>query len=259
MSVTASSILATLKVVEHERALRAADHDLAGKVTAIKAFQQRRFSHTYADLLSSGRYGAVARFFLDELYGPSDFTQRDAQFSRVVPTMVRLFPREVVETVADLAQLHALSEQLDTEMARHVAGPDVDPRQYLQAWRAIGRADDRQAQIDLTLVVAQRLDRFTRKPLLRNSLRLMRAPARAAGLGALQSFLESGFDTFGAMKGADEFVQLVQERERALASALFFPADLSDDDAAVASRQALYCLPDEDATAAAPGDNRVTR
>ena len=49
----------------------------------------------------------------------------------------------------------------------------------------------------------------------------MRGPARAAGLGELQHSLESGFDIFKAMKGADEFIAFIAARERALAEALF--------------------------------------
>ena len=58
---------------------RAALPGLLEKVIAVKTFQQRRFSHTYADLLLSARYGAASRYFLDELYGPNDFTTRDVQ------------------------------------------------------------------------------------------------------------------------------------------------------------------------------------
>ena len=65
------------------------------------------------------------------------------------------------------------------------------------------------------------LDSLTRKPLLRTTLHLMRGPARAAGLPALQQFLETGFDTFKAMGGAEEFLAIVGTRERALAAALF--------------------------------------
>ncbi len=60
----------------------------------------------------------AARFFLDDLYGPEDFTRRDEQFARVVPGLVRLFPQEIVGTVISLGELHALSEQFDTAMAR---------------------------------------------------------------------------------------------------------------------------------------------
>ena len=39
-----------------------------------------------------------------------------------------------------------------------------------------------------------------------------------AGLPELQAFLEAGFDTFGAMHGAKDFLDTVVGRERALAA-----------------------------------------
>jgi hypothetical protein len=221
MTATAESILAQLDIVARERAERGSSPALAARVLAVKAYQQRRFSHTYADLLATPRYAGAARFFLDELYGPDDFTQRDAQFARVVPALVRLFPSDVVETVATLARLHALSEQLDTHMGKSLTSESIDARTYAAAWRTTGRPKDRAQQIDLTLSVGLALDRLTRKPLLRHTLRMMRGPARAAGLSALQSFLESGFDTFSGMRGAAAFLDTVNARERALYAALF--------------------------------------
>lgn len=221
MTPEARSILARLDVVERERAARSMDPALASTVQALKSYQQRRFAGTYADLLASPRYGPAARFFLDELYGPQDFSSRDAQFARVVPAMVRLFPAEIVSTVQTLADLHALSETLDTLMARHLQGRTIDRFGYADAWQHTGDAAQRERQIALTLVVGSNLDRLTRKPLLRGALHMMRGPARAAGLPALQAFLELGFDTFKAMGGAAEFLSTVGARERALAEALF--------------------------------------
>ena len=222
MSATAEAILANLITVSDERTFRGGVPGLATKVSALKDYQQRRFAHTYADLLTTARYGPAARFFLDELYGPSDFSRRDTQFARVVPALVRLFPDDVVQTVATLAQLHAMSETLDTSMASHFAEDTaINAHSYIRAWQATGRMTDRELQIALTLEVTSRLDRFTRKPLLRNSLRLMRGPARAAGLSELQRFLENGFDTFRAMKGSQEFIVIIDLRERSLASFLF--------------------------------------
>lgn len=245
MSAIAPSILTMLDVVAAERRARAGDVALSDKVSAIKRFQQARFIHTYADLLRSPRYGSAARFFLDELYGPDDFTQRDTQFARVVPSMVKLFPREVVETVADLTRLHALSETLDTEMARHATTADLSAMSYLQAWNATDRRADRELQIELTLAVAARLDKLTRKALLRNSLRLMRGPARAAGLGELQKFLEAGFDTFRTMNGAVEFISVVQVREQTFASCLFAAVRGQTNSDSRALQEALACLPGE--------------
>jgi len=219
--LSAESLLAELRVVDAERAHRAADPELQARVQALKAYQQKRFAATYTDLLANPRYEAATRFFLHELYGPDDYRQRDAQFARVVPALTRLFPEEVVDTVAKLARLHALSERLDTRMGEHLMSADITAREYAIAWRACGDPDARQQQIALTMAVGEALDKLTRRPLLRQSLRLMRGPAQMAGLGALQSFLESGFDTFRAMRGAAEFLSTVRHREDTLASALF--------------------------------------
>lgn len=218
---SAESILHSLHQVHMQRQRRNSMAGLEVAVSRIKTYQQQRFSHTYADLLSNPRYGGAARFFLEELYGPRDFSERDAQFARVVPALVRIFPQEIVATVHTLAELHALSEWLDTAMGEAHPGTELTANGYATAWRQVGRAKEREQQITLTLMLGQALDRLTRKPLLRQSLRLMRGPARAAGLHQLQAVLECGFDTFHAMRGADDFLNTVATRERALAAALF--------------------------------------
>lgn len=242
MPASAAVILGHLKVVDAERERRSADPELNARVVALKAFQQRRFSRTYADLLASARYGAAARFFLDELYGPNDFTRRDAQFARMVPAMTRLFPNEIVATVSTLAELHASSETFDTAMGAQLGDGPISGIDYVRAWRRVGRAAERERQVALTLDVAAGLDKLTHKPLLRNSLRLMRGSARAAGLAELQWFLETGFDTFRTMNGAQDFIALVGSRERALASALFAAGAEGHDESASMTR-ALDSLP----------------
>jgi hypothetical protein len=222
-SADAERILEHLGTVAALRVQRAADPALAERVHALKAYQARRFECSYGDLLAQPRYQAATRFFLQELYGPQEFAARDAQFGRIVPALVRLFPAELVATVAMLGQLHALSESLDDSAARHLPRLPPDAPGYAQAWQATGRAPAREQQIALTLEIGAALDRYTRNRLMRSTLRLMRGPAQAAGLSDLQRFLEAGFDAFGAMKGASDFLRWVGERERALAAALFDP------------------------------------
>lgn len=221
MAPNAETILAELRRVGAERERRSADPVLAAAVGLLKAYQQERFRRTYDDLLESERFGAAARFFLDDLYSPADFSVRDAEFARVVPTLVRLFPREIVQTVQALVELHALTEELDGEMAERLRGVAMDRSAYLQAWLAVGRRVDRNHQIDLTLAVGADLDRLTRKPLLRQTLHLMRGPARAAGLAGLQAFLESGFEAFRSMRGAQSFLDQIGRREREFVEGLF--------------------------------------
>jgi hypothetical protein len=225
----ADRITTHLRTVADLRARRAADPSLALRVQAVKAYQAARFARCYADLLAHPRYAAAARFFLDELYGPQEFSRRDAQFERVVPALVRLFPGELVGTVSQLGELHALTEALDDSAALHLpapadgTAPACSAAAYANAWQGAGQAPLRERQITLTLAIGKALDGYTRSRLMRTTLRMMRGPAQAAGLQDLQRFLESGFDAFGAMRGAEHFLATVALRERALAAALFAP------------------------------------
>ena len=221
MSEHGDAIVARLAEVAAERAKRSLDPALATAVRDVKAFQHARFERSYADLARQARYTAAVTFFLEDLYGPGDFSDRDDQFKRIVPALVRLFPDDIVATVRLLAELHALSEQLDTQMARTAQGNRLDAELYGRMWRLVGQVAERDRQIELLLAIGGSLDRFTRNPLLRHSLRLMRVPAQAAGLAALQRFLERGFDTFRAMRGAKEFLATIGQRERELAQRLF--------------------------------------
>lgn len=243
MSDIANRILQSLSAVEAERRRRAATPGLEAAVEALKAYQQARFARTHAGLLAHPRYGRAANFFLNELYGPQDFTQRDAQFSRIVPALVHLFPADTVATVESLAAVHALSERLDTSMAIHLHGQAPTRAGYVRAWQATGEAADRARQIELVMSIGQALDRHTRSFVLRASLKAMRAPARAAGLGTLQAFLESGFDAFVAMGGAKDFLTSIQARETALAQRLFEPAAVADATAPLAPDDVLTQLP----------------
>jgi hypothetical protein len=224
MNADGIAILENLDQVEALRKRRAADAAQRERVEAVKRFQHARFERTYRDLLSGGSRAAAARFFLEELYGPHDFSARDAQFARIVPGLVRVFPPEIVTTVRTLSELHALSERLDDALATHLSGPAITLADYRAAWRATAEPAAREHQVDLMLQVGSALHRYTRNPMLRGSLRLMRTPARLAGLAVLQQFLEGGFDTFKDLPDPPGFLQLIAGRERELISWLYSDA-----------------------------------
>lgn len=200
--------------------------DIGRAVSRLKQLQARRFAGTYADLLAAGPYGPAARFFLEELYSDRDYADRDAQFARIASAVERLFPRDVAETAAGLARLHALTESLDHGMARAARfGEDDDVAAYVRAWKLVGRREDRQQQLETVISIGAELSRLTRTPGLRLMLKMMRGPASAAGMSSLQRFLEAGFDTFGAVArmpgGAERFLATIRDREQQLMHLLF--------------------------------------
>ena len=223
---SAQTIRDAVAEVERLRAESRGDPKIAAAVEALKRFQARRFAGTYGDLLASGAYGPAARFFLEELYSERDYGDRDAQFARIAAAVENLFPRDVADTAATLARLHMLTESLDHGMARSGQlqhGEDIAG--YVRSWKAIDRRADRQDQLETVIAIGSEMARLTRLPGLRMMLRMMRGPASAAGLSALQRFLEAGFDTFAAVSkvrgGAEGFLHTIREREQRLIDLLF--------------------------------------
>jgi hypothetical protein len=241
----AQDIEQSLRSVAASRAAAWATPGLAQRVQALKQWQQARLSSTYADLAAQPRYAKASAYFFNEIYGPGDFTQRDTQFERIVPTLVRLFPRDTVTTVALLVQMHALTEALDLDMARALgqasqgaAAPsapafsaaasneqELTELAYAQAWCAVGRPSERERQIALLVEIGRALERLTKNSMLRQGVRLMRGAAAASGLGDLHAFLERGFEAFRAMGGAEEFLATVAARERHIAQTLYSSAN----------------------------------
>jgi hypothetical protein len=201
---------------------RGASPGLAGALDRIAAWQARRLNATYVDLARNPRYAKAIAFFLDDLYGEGDFSRRDADIARVVPLMVRLLPQGVVATVAMAMELAALSQELDRRLLEKL-GPTIPltVAAYCEAYQSCANCAERERQIALIIATGQALDRYVRKPLLRKTLTVMRRPARVAGLGNLQAFLERGFDAFASMHGADEFLATINARETALMAAIF--------------------------------------
>jgi hypothetical protein len=211
--------------LERARALheeRAASPPLAAALDLLAAWQSLRLNATYADLARERRYARAIAFFQTDLYGPGDFSRRDADLARVVPLMVRVLPAGVIATVSGAMELSVLSHELD-----HALLGKLPPRAqlsvatYCDAYRALANRGARERQIALIVSAGRALDRYVGKPVVRSALAAMRQPARLAGLAALQDFLERGIEAFRHMNGAGDFLATVETRETALMKAIF--------------------------------------
>lgn len=222
--VIGQELAACIAEAQALRAERVGDPE-PGDFPRLKEWQAARLAGNYADLLASPRHKPATEFFLSDLYGPKDFRSRDEELARVVPIMVHVLPARALATLREAVKMDALSESLDNAMvlALRKTGQikSIDWPAYVAAYRTCGRRKDREQQIILIDKIGKTLDRLTRMPLIHFSLKLMSGPAHLSGLGALHSFLQRGFDAFSYMKGADEFLAIITERETALMKELF--------------------------------------
>lgn len=203
------------------RELRGGDRPKPARLAELKRWQSERLAASYADLAAQPRYRAATAFFLDDLYGCKDFSARDEEMLRIVPVMARILPESALETAALSIELEALSEDLDHRLAEALAPGPLDAATYGAAYRASATPQERAHQVDLIEAVGRRIDALVARPLVARTLKLMRRPARLAGLGDLQDFLERGFEAFRVMDGAEEFLAVVRARETQVLSRLF--------------------------------------
>jgi hypothetical protein len=191
----------------------------------LRTWQAERLAGSYAHLLASERYGKAARFFLDDLYGPKDFSSRDEEVERILPMLLAMLPASALHTIALAVELDALSELLDSAMIVELrtAGciASIDKSAYAAAYRAVGQRPERQRQIILMRQIGEATKLLAQKPLLNTVLKLMRAPAHLAGLGELHEFLENGFNAFRQMGDATEFLDCIEKKEQRMLENMF--------------------------------------
>lgn len=192
----------------------------------LQAWQAKRLERSFEAFLEDPACRPAARFFLTDVYGDHDFSQRDADVARVLPMMQRLLPAPLLDTIASGIELGALTHAFDLRMAEALKTLSPRPRVldaalYANAYRQVGRARARAHQITLIREVGEGLAAALRMPGVGGLLKLSRRPARAAGLGELQSFLERGFAAFAGLGDAGAFLGAIEHSERLVMKRLF--------------------------------------
>ncbi|MGV8923485.1 MAG: FFLEELY motif protein [Thermomonas sp.] len=192
----------------------------------LQAWQTQRLERSFARFLQDPARRPAASFFLSDVYGDRDFSQRDADIAKVMPMMQRLLPSALVATVTDGIELGVLTHALDLRMAQVLQNlaprrRKIDEALYAQAYREAGLRRLRARQIALIDHVGQGLASALRMPGVSMLLRLSRVPARAAGLGELQLFLERGFEAFAGLDDAQGFLADIRQHESAAMARLF--------------------------------------
>lgn len=214
-----------LEANRHGRDLAREPRNGSPWLAPLQRWQAARLARSFRDFLAKPRTAPAARFFLEDLYGDHDVSVRDRDVERVLPLMRKLLPPHLIETAADAIELAWLSHAFDLRVAQALAGllppgAAIDEFAYAGAYRAVGKPRLRERQIELILRIGATLDHAVHKPWIPRLLRASRLPARMAGLGELQGFLERGFEAFRQLQGADDFLGEIARRERETARRL---------------------------------------
>lgn len=209
-----------LHVAKEERLKATQSVDATSARYALKTYQSNRLRMTHVDLLTAIGTKKAAEFFLTELYGTKDLTQRDKDIEKLLPIMETTFPLNTLEAITQAMILDSLSETLDSKMAQKL-GSSFTEEQYMNAFREVADRATREKQITLVESLGYSLSKLVRIPFLATTLKVMRIPAKMAGVYDLHEFLETGFTIFQNTNNPELFVQTLVARERKILANIY--------------------------------------
>jgi hypothetical protein len=192
----------------------------------LSAWQSLRLSRTHADMLRDARFSQGCRFFLDDIYAPKDFSQRDYDGHRIYNFMNRFLPEATLAPLAMALEVNSLTQQLDLALAEamraHLGVVDRFNRaQYEEAYRLCNNYNVRLRQIQLIVAVGGQLERVRRIPFIAATLRLARGPAHRLGWFEMQDFLERGYAAWKSIAEPNTFLANIQTRETAILDRIY--------------------------------------
>tara|TARA_R110002153_G_scaffold24716_3_gene78646 strand:+ start:1270 stop:2010 length:741 start_codon:yes stop_codon:yes gene_type:complete len=196
-------------------------------VQSLQKWQTLRMQATHQALLNDPHHAPALRFFVEQIYGPQNFGQRDADIVRVVPKMHKYMPDKALSSLASALRLQALSFELDYAVAVKLKEQAtsrlilIDRQSYAQAYLAGENLPLRQEQIALLNTLGVNLRDAVAVKGVTMMLALSKHPAKVKGLHTLHQFLQSGFKAFKKIPNSELFMQDIVTKEQCLMSLLF--------------------------------------
>ncbi|MCY7296575.1 FFLEELY motif protein [Alteromonas sp. a30] len=227
-------------VIEHiEHATQVyKDAEASGKLpalAALKEWQCDRLLASHYHLWEVERFQPAITFFINELYGPKDFTERDADIAKVVPKMEKWLPERAFHSLEVAIHLNTLSQDLDLALLDQLGSLlGIIPSQkgtlnaaaYAQAYKACNNPRERALQLDYIEKLGADLAKVVKIPGISSILKMARTPAKTIGVESLQQFLEDGFSAFKKLGKVEDFMVPIITEERRISEALFRGEDV---------------------------------
>ncbi len=184
----------------------------------LRAWQSNRLKDTYADLLKDKRYWQACLFFLNDIYGSHDFSQRDYDFQRLYKFLSRFLPDVLIKILANAIELNGLSNALDQKLLSVLVNDldmqvEVNPELYAEGYRLCDNYAERAYQINMTVKLLKEVVTAAHLPFMGMALKLAQGPAYAYGWFDLYGFLERGYAAAKTLRDVKGFAAAIQERE----------------------------------------------
>lgn len=170
----------------------------------------------FGDLHARDGYAEAIDFTMSDLAGIG-ISSRDRDLERAAPAITGMLPLGALSTIATAAEMNARILQVNLGICRCLLVGNNLPAQitetdYCTACRKASSLEECVELVHLVTGLGRTLESLINVPMIGITLRAMRMPARAAGFGALQEFLENGYRTFRQIPDIEHFLAEIEIR-----------------------------------------------
>jgi hypothetical protein len=170
----------------------------------------------FGDLYAQEGYSEALDFTMSDLAGIG-ISNRDRDLERVAPAITTLLPLGALATIAAAAEMNARVLEINIAICRCLRVNDglparITEHDYCVACREASSLEECVTLVHLITGLGETLSSLIEIPVIGLTLRAMRAPAHAAGFGALQKFLETGYSTFRQIPDIEHFLHEIETR-----------------------------------------------
>ena len=196
--------------------------DILSRLQDVQAWQKARMQRTHHKHFSAKQNQLMAEYFLNRLYGGTDFDALAAQIARLTRyahKAEKVIPENAIKTGTLGVELAILAVQLDEQVAIQLL-QDYHPHDALTdemlrlTYLKLDQGEARLKQLALLDQLGMSLDKYMRSFVVYTAFKMCKGAANKYNFQVMYEFMQDGFLAMKPLKSAEKFVRMFTATER---------------------------------------------
>ena len=198
------------------------NQDIFYRLQDVQAWQKQRIQRTHAKQFAEKQNILMSEYFLNRLYGGSDFDALAGQIARLVKyahKAEKLIPENAIKTGTAGVTLAILAVQLDEEVAIQLLedypnNPALTDEMMRLTYLKLNQGENRLKQLRLLDELGISLDKYMRSFMVQAAFKMCKGAATKYHFEVMYDFMQDGFLALKPLKSAEKFVKEFTAIER---------------------------------------------
>ena len=196
--------------------------DIFQRLQDVQAWQKTRMQSTHLRQFSEKHNILMSEYFLNRLYGGSDFDALAGQIARLMKyahKAEKIIPENAIKTGMKTVGLAVLAMELDEQVAQQLlkdypANQVIDDEMMRQTLVKLDQSVARKQQLDLLDELGISLDKYMRSFIMHTAFKMCKGTASKYRFELMYDFIGEGFVAMKPLKSAATFIQSFTAKER---------------------------------------------